>query len=100
MINWRAKDDPTDAELALELLLHHRDKLTALQPQSVPMRTLLTLVEQRRRLVDDKVRFTNRLRQTLKQYFPQALDWFIKIDTPLFCDFITRWPTLVPVWRT
>ena len=30
-----AKDDPTDAELALELLTHHRDRLTALDPQSV-----------------------------------------------------------------
>ena len=41
----RAKDDPTDAELALELLVRHRDRLTALTPQSTPMRTLLHLVE-------------------------------------------------------
>jgi len=41
--------------------MHHRDRLTALNPQSVPMRTLLHLVEQRRRVVDDKTRFTNRL---------------------------------------
>src|SRR6266849_463232 len=30
----RAKDDPTDAELQVELLLKHRDKLTPLTPQS------------------------------------------------------------------
>lgn len=29
----RAKDDPTDAQLALELLMTHRNKLTALYPQ-------------------------------------------------------------------
>jgi transposase len=89
-----AKDDPTDAELALELLLTHPDKLRALQPQSAAMRTLQQLVEQRRGLVADKVRITNRLTNALKQYFPQVLDWFKDKDTQLFCDFLTRWPTL------
>lgn len=95
----RAKDDPTDAEYALELLVHHRDVLNPLRPQSAQMRTLLYLVEQRRRLVGDKTRFTNRLRNTLKQYYPQALDWFADIDTVVFCDFLTRWPTLLQVKR-
>src|SRR5215813_11859051 len=95
----RAKDDPTDAQLALELLLRHRDRLNPLQPQTAQMRMLLYLVEQRRRLVADKTRFTNRLGHALKQYFPQALDWFERTDTPLFCDFLTRWPTLAQVKR-
>ena len=56
-----AKDDPSDAELALDLLVCHRDKFAPLQPQSAPMRTLIHLVEQRRQLVNDKLRFTNRL---------------------------------------
>jgi transposase len=94
-----AKDDPTDAELALDLLLHHRDRFKPLKPQSVQMRTLLYLVEQRRRMVGDKTRFTNRLCSALKQYFPQALDWFEQRDTPMFCDFVTRWPTLAQVKR-
>jgi transposase len=95
----RAKDDPTDAEYALELLLHHRDVIKPLQPQSAQMRTLLYLVEQRRRIVGDKTRFTNRLRNALKQYYPQALDWFADSDTYVFCDFLTRWPTLPQVKR-
>ncbi|MEO7852047.1 MAG: IS110 family transposase [Rubrivivax sp.] len=95
----RAKDDPTDAEHALDLLTRHRDRLTALKPQSAPMRTLLHLVEQRRRLVGDKTRFTNRLGYALKQYFPQVLEWFEHTDTIVFCDFLTRWPTLVQVKR-
>lgn len=95
----RAKDDPTDAELALDLLLKHPDRFKRLNPQSVEMRTLASLVEQRRRLVDDRVRLTNRIRNTLKQYYPQALEWFDRIDTRLFCDFIERWPTLVQVKR-
>ena len=89
-----AKDDPTDAELALELLMAHRDRLTALHPQSLAMRTLPRLVEQRRTLVADKVRLTNRLTDALKPYFPQVLEWFKDKDTVAFCDFLTRWPTL------
>ena len=95
----RAKDDPTDAELALDLLLRHPERFRPLNPQSVEMRTLLSLVEHRRRLVDDRVRLTNRIRNTLKQYYPDPLEWFDRIDTPLFCDFIQRWPTLVQVKR-
>ena len=95
----RAKDDPTDAELALDLILCHGVRFKPLKPQSVNMRTLTYLVEQRRQLVDDKTRFVNRLCDTLKQYFPQTLDWFEHRDTLLFCDFITRWPTLIKVKR-
>jgi transposase len=90
----RAKDDPTDAQLQMELLLHHRDKLRALKPQSTAMRKLLRLVEQRRRLVGEKCRTTNRLTDALKQYYPQALECFETRDTGIFCDFLTRWPTL------
>jgi transposase len=90
----QAKDDPTDAELQLDLLLRHRDKLKPLHPQGVAMRTLQYLVEQRRRLVGDKGRITNRLIYALKQYFPQAVEWFKDKDTAVFCDFLSRWPTL------
>jgi hypothetical protein len=68
----RAKDDPTDAELALDLLLRHGERFKPPQPQSAAMRMLLTLVEKRRELVNDKNRYTNRLCNTLKQYYPQA----------------------------
>ena len=63
------------------------------------MRTLLSLVEQRRSLVNDRVRITNRLRNALKQYYPHPLEWFDRIDTLLFCDFIERWPTLAQIKR-
>src|SRR5262245_53584125 len=89
-----AKDDPIDAELQLELLLKHRGKLQPLSPQSAAMRALEHLVEHRRRLVGDKVRLTNRLTSTLKNYFPYVLHWFEDKDTTLFCDFLTQWPTL------
>jgi transposase len=94
-----AKDDPTDAEFALDLLSKHTEHFQPLQPQGVGMRTLMTLVEHRRQLMNDRVRITNRLRNALKQYFPQPLEWFDHIDTVLFCDFIRRWPSLSPAKR-
>jgi transposase len=92
-----AKDDPTDAALQRELLLTPRDKLKPLNPQSPAIRALEPLVEQRRRLVGDKVRLTNRLTSALKNYFPHVLQWFDDKDTTIFCDFLTQWPTLKAV---
>jgi transposase len=89
-----AKDDPTDAEMALDILLRHPDKLQPLKLQSVAMRTLAALVEERRGLVNGVVGITNSLVSSLKQYYPQVLDWFEHRDTLIFCDFLSRWPTL------
>src|SRR5918992_95386 len=96
-----AKDDPTDAELQLELLLTHRDKLNPFNPQTPAIRALEQRVEHRRRLVGDNVRLTNRLTSALKNYFPHVLQWFDDKDTTIFCDFLTQWPTLkaVPLAR-
>ena len=95
----RAKDDPTDAELALDLILCHPERFNPLKAQSAQMRELLYLVEARRRLVGDKTRFVNRLCNNLKQYYPQTLEWFEHRDTALFCAFLIRWPTLLQVKR-
>ncbi|MGB8701481.1 MAG: IS110 family transposase, partial [Thermosynechococcaceae cyanobacterium] len=90
----RAKDDPTDADLLLELLLKHRDKLTLWQPCSSEIRQLSQLVESRRSLIGEKVRLTNRITATLKNYYPQVLEWFKDKDTQVFCEFVERYPTL------
>jgi transposase len=92
-----AKDDPTDAEIALELMLKHPERVKPLKPSSKNTRMLSHLVEQRRLLVDDKRRFGNRLINALKQYYPQPLEWFSHRDSELFCDFLTKWPTLQSV---
>ena len=94
-----AKDDPTDAELALDLMLNYPKKIKALNMESEPVRKLTYLVEQRRRLVEDRRRFSNRLINTLKQYYPHLLDWFSHRGSGMFCDFITRWPNLQKLKR-
>ena len=94
-----AKDDPTDAALALDLLLRHREKLSPLKRESEDMRALRRLVQARRDLVQDRVRVTNRLTFTLKDYFPQIVEWFRDKETDVFAAFIERWPSLQAVQR-
>ena len=89
-----AKDDPADAELALEMMTQYPDKIKPLTALSPEMRKLRHLVEQRRVLVNDRRRLTNRLVNALKQYYPQPLDWFSHRDTMMFSEFICRWPSL------
>lgn len=89
-----AKDDPLDADLLLDLLLHHRNKLHRLTPDTEATRRVQHLVEERRKLVDEKTAQLNRLTSNLKIYFPQILDWFAYLDTDLLCGLLERWPTL------
>jgi transposase len=89
-----AKDDPRDADVVLDLLLLHRDKLRRLTPDSEATRRVQNLVEERRKLVDEKTAQINRLTSYLKIYFPQMLDWFEDLDTELVCGLLVRWPTL------
>src|SRR6201993_3864419 len=89
-----AKDDPRDADLLLDLLLQHRNKLRRLSPDSEATRRVQNLVEERRKLVEEKTAQLNRLIGYLKVYFPQMLGWFAKLDTRLVCDLLERWPSL------
>jgi transposase len=90
----RAKDDPTDAEYAAELLMKHSDRLKCWHPDDDQTRTLRYLVEHRRRLIGDRTRISNRMTSLLKCYFPQVLSWFPDLATVLVCDFLLRWPAL------
>ena len=95
----RAKDDPSDAALAVDLITRHPERFEPLKPQSVTMRKLIGLVEQRRKFAADQGRVVNRLGHALKQYYPQVLEWFSEHNTVVFCDFLTQWPTLTQAKR-
>jgi transposase len=94
MVPSGAKNDPGDTGMLLELLVHHRARLRRLQPDTEETSELRFLVEVRRKLVDDKTCFTNRLTAQLKLYYPQVLRWFYKLSSPVTCDFLAHWPTL------
>src|SRR5215469_321582 len=95
-----AKDDPRDADLVLDLLVQHRDKLRRLSPDSEASRRVQNLVEERRKLVDEKTAHIHRVTSYLKIYFPQMLDWFEDLDTELVCVLLARWPTLEELQKT
>ena len=94
-----AKDDPTDAALMLELLRLHPDRVPKLKLEDEQTRTLRTLVEQRRVLVDDKKRLANRLEALLKSYYPLALELFPKITRAVVCNFILKYPSLETIQK-
>src|SRR5215469_7917020 len=94
-----AKDDPRDADLLLDLLLQHRDRLRHLQPDNEGTRRVQNPVEERRKFVDEKTAQLNRLTGYLKVYFPQMLEWFAKLDSKLVCDVLERWPSLDELQR-
>lgn len=89
-----AKDDPRDADLLLDLVLQHRRRLRCWAPDTEQTRLVQNLVEERRKLVNEKTAIINSLTSRLKLYFPQMLEWFEPIDTSLACNLLERWPTL------
>jgi hypothetical protein len=91
-----AKDDGPDAQLLLELLMHHRAKLYPLFTDNAATRRLAGLCELRRRSVDQRTKLSNRLCSTLKAYFPQALELVgEKLYSPMALEFLRRWPDLI-----
>jgi hypothetical protein len=72
--------------------LHHKN----LRPINMPdetIRELSILLEDRDKLVEQKVRFSNQLTNTLKEYFPQALDAFGSITNKSALEFLMRFDT-------
>lgn len=95
-----AKDDPTDAALALDYLTRHRDQLVAWKPDDVQTREIALLVETRRKFVNLRTRLSNTLKSCLKTYFPQAIELLGgDVTNRLACDFLKRWPSLEMLQR-
>jgi hypothetical protein len=54
-----AKDDPTEAELLLQFLTLHKNRIKPWIPNEPEIRLLLRLVECRRKIVGKRIRLTN-----------------------------------------
>jgi transposase len=90
-----AKDDLPDAEVLLELVRRHADKLRPLEEQEEATVKLRGLVEARRRMVDRRTALLNELTSLLKSYYPQALEVVGRLDSELAVAFLRRWPDLI-----
>jgi transposase len=96
-----AKDDRTDAMLLEEWVRLHRDKLKALEPDTELTRKLAGLVENRRRLVDERTRIVNQLHSALKTYYPLAESLLEgQMTKPMATEFLIRWPDLETLQKT
>jgi transposase len=96
----RAKDDPTDAALLVDLLAKHRDEFRPWRPDTATTRALAALGEARRQAVNLRTRLSNQLTAALKSYYPQALQLVgAEIASPLARDFLTKWPNLPALQR-
>lgn len=69
-----SKTDPGDADILLDLLILHRDRLRVLEPDTEQTRKLQVLVENRRQLVDARTAQTNRIidQRSAKNVFSSA----------------------------
>src|SRR5262245_47897400 len=85
------KDDPTDAGLALRLLVKHRDQLRPWRPDDAQTRLIRILAEDRRGLIAERTRLCNRLQDRLKQVFPLALEVLGSLTTELAAEFLARY---------
>jgi transposase len=95
-----AKSDPIDAGLACDFVEKHGDQVRTWKAADPITRELLLLVEGRRKLVDSSTSYRQQLQATLKQYFPQALEWAGDLGSPMSLDFLEKWPTLDALRRS
>lgn len=87
------KTDPGDAKLLLELFERHPEEMKILQPDTKLTRKLGVLCRDRRKMVDNRSALCNALKQTLKEYFPQALELVPEdMYAKMTCDFLMKWP--------
>lgn len=90
-----AKDDLPDAQVLLELVRDHADKLRPLEEPDPATLKLTRLVEARRDIVDRRTALLNQLTSLLKSYYPQALELVGKPNTELALAFLRHWPDVI-----
>jgi transposase len=88
-----AKDDPRDAFVLAEGLRQRHERLRALRPDEPLLRELRLLCADECRLIADRTALSNRLKATLKEYYPEALGWFDDWTKPTAWDFVLAFPT-------
>lgn len=98
--NWRegesvnaVKDDVRDAFVLAEGLRQRHDRLRPFRPDDPVLRELRLLCADESRLIADRTALVNRLKATLKEYYPEALTWFDEWAKPTAWDFVLAFPT-------
>jgi transposase len=87
-----AKDDPFDARVLADFLRTDHAHLQALQPSSAAAQELKLLTEDYQRQIRQQTRLVNQLTNTLKAYYPRALE-IAELTTTLAQEFLQAYPT-------
>jgi len=87
-----AKDDPFDARVLADFLRTDHAHLRALQPSSNAAQELKLLTEDYQRQIRQQTRLVNQLTNTLKAYYPRALE-SAELTTTLAQEFLRAYPT-------
>jgi len=93
------KTDPDDAFVLADVLYRDHDQLPRIAPDSDVVRALKTLLRDRESFVHDQTRLTNRLTACLRQYYPEALDFFEDVAGKTVLDFIAAFPDFAAASR-
>lgn len=88
-----ARDDDSDAALLTEILRTDRHLLIPWQPDGELVSHLRLLLSFMDDLTASITQYSNRLRANLLRYYPQALNAFSRIGTPLALHYLIAQPT-------
>jgi hypothetical protein len=82
-----------DARLIADYIREHHKSLRTIGITDDTIRELSILLEDRDKLIEQKVKFSNQLTSTLKAYFPQALEAFGSITNRSALEFLSKFDT-------
>lgn len=86
------KDDDRDAMALAHILRTDRQHYRPLEMLPENYRLMNELCQDLRQLVDDRSRIVNRLTSCLKDYYPQALGLFSRLDAQISMSFLRNYP--------
>jgi len=88
-----SKSDAGDTYTLAEGLSHRHQHLARLEPDDAATRELALLCADESTFIAERSGLANRLKATLKQYYPTALEWFSDCTAPAAWDFVLTFPT-------
>ena len=98
--NWRkcisvagVKSDDYDAGMLATELSRRHESLRVIRPKDASAQELLGLCDTLRTLIDLRTSLLQRLRATLRRYYPAALDFWSDLGTPSAWAFIRKFST-------
>ena len=93
------KTDPADSFILADVLYRDQDQLAPIVPDSETVRALKVLLRDRESFVRDQTRLINRLTICLRQYYPEALEFFSDVSGKTSLAFLEAYPDFAAARR-